>query len=375
MTDLAQFIAARAMATPPVSVEWMTTAITYAAEELRRGITGERVVNETEIWNALLGRICDGIETRISAECRIRALNLVKAVADRQSLMGMDLIRIRDDLFEESRTHFRRECTEQRAHLWTLIPGRIAAAESRLRESIERDLHDYRERRLFLLNQMETALGEAKTEAVRAVDALSVDEALTFNIVATRREIARRVKAKFRAQIQGRAELSENFPDDVSECEGALVDVVEEHLDLRRANRFVPALVRVLFPVGTIWIGAGETKPAWMDNGWERIQEGRVLVSSSQDGRKFANDSTGGVAEHSHDTAPHVLTIAEIPPHDHGSSPSPPGPYYYRQVSDQTGSCPRVTKTGGGQAHSHGPTRAASNYPPYVCVTFWKRVR
>lgn len=166
-------------------------------------------------------------------------------------------------------------------------------------------------------------------------------------------------------------------------------------------------LVDVIYPVGAIYISVNSTSPATLFGGtWEQIKD-KFLLST---GNSYANGSTGGSATHtiavenlpahthtySNATAVqgHTLTINEMPSHNHGITSAnnydwvdSSGKKVAKTRDDADGTKTTVsTYTGGGQAHSHGLTKATANtgstgsgtalntMPPYLTVYMWKRI-
>ena len=158
-------------------------------------------------------------------------------------------------------------------------------------------------------------------------------------------------------------------------------------------------IFNLIYPVGSIYISVNSTNPANLFGGtWEQIKD-RFLLSA---GSSYANGSTGGSATHtiavenlpahthtySNATAVqgHTLTINEIPKHTHNlrSNYTAGGPYatpvfdFNQGHSSDDGNA--VLPAGGGQAHSHGLTKANANtgstgsgtalntMPPYLVV-------
>lgn len=72
-------------------------------------------------------------------------------------------------------------------------------------------------------------------------------------------------------------------------------------------------LPAVIFPVGAIYITAGNTNPGTFLGGtWTQIAEGRTLIGvGTLSGNTYAAGATGGTASVS-------LTIGQMPAHDHG---------------------------------------------------------
>lgn len=166
-------------------------------------------------------------------------------------------------------------------------------------------------------------------------------------------------------------------------------------------------IFNLIYPVGSIYISVNSTNPASLFGGtWEQIKD-RFLLSA---GNSYANGSTGGSATHtiavgnlpahthtySNATAVqgHTLTVNEIPRHKHtvaGNNGGNGGNYWTPQIL--SGKAVNWTSnvddhsiyTGGGQAHSHGLTKANANtgstgsgtalntMPPYLAVYMWKR--
>ena len=167
-------------------------------------------------------------------------------------------------------------------------------------------------------------------------------------------------------------------------------------------------LLNLIYPVGSIYISVNSTNPANLFGGtWEQIKD-RFLLSA---GNSYTNGSTGGNATHtivvgnlpahthtySNATAVqgHTLTINEIPKHKHNTNVRinwyngvAYGPIFNQGNSSNVGVDRDTTytdETGGGQAHSHGLTKANANtgstgsgtalntMPPYLVVYMWKR--
>lgn len=131
-----------------------------------------------------------------------------------------------------------------------------------------------------------------------------------------------------------------------------------------------------IYPVGAIYMSAVETSPASLFGGtWEQIKD-KFLLSA---GDTYSAGGTGGSATHTHTTAGHTLTVAEIPSHTHnyvrwgynmGQSLNVQvgGEFWVGGRTAATGA------TGSGGSHSHGDTGSSSSLPPYLAVYVWKRV-
>jgi len=113
-------------------------------------------------------------------------------------------------------------------------------------------------------------------------------------------------------------------------------------------------------PVGKLYISDDPTSPEILFGGkWERIEDVFLLAA----GKIYAAGSTGGEAEH-------VLTIDEMPSHNHGFKYSQnaiaSGSTFSRFNDDGTSVSDNIiTNVGGGAAHN--------NMPPYITVYVWKR--
>ena len=134
-------------------------------------------------------------------------------------------------------------------------------------------------------------------------------------------------------------------------------------------------------PIGSIYITTNNVNPSSIFGGtWEQLKD-RFLIGA---GSSYTNGATGGETSHTHTTAGHTLTVAEMPSHTHAV----PNPSYYAAISTsdtgysvcRTENPPIGTKdgygtgsTGGGGSHSHGDTGSSSNMPPYLAVYMWKR--
>lgn len=123
---------------------------------------------------------------------------------------------------------------------------------------------------------------------------------------------------------------------------------------------FVPVsgLLNLVYPVGSIYMSANNVSPqTFLGGTWQQIQ-GQFLLAASD---SYPAGSTGGEAAH-------VLTIPEMPSHQHEiqyMASNEAGPEW----AGQAGTCTTKTGTtgfvGGGQAHN--------NMPPYLAVYMWRR--
>lgn len=113
---------------------------------------------------------------------------------------------------------------------------------------------------------------------------------------------------------------------------------------------------------------------------WAAIAQGRCLVGvNSSDSDFNTSEKTGGSKSHTHTTANHTLTLAEMPRHNHSLA--------MRDGESSAGLIDRVNTTtyavsgwwswtsdaGESQPHNHGNTGSASNVFPYLTCYIWKR--
>lgn len=141
------------------------------------------------------------------------------------------------------------------------------------------------------------------------------------------------------------------------------------NLELLTNTTYLDALWALMqqrtYPVGEILTTRRSGNPStWLGFGtWERYGQGRVMVGFDEADSSFnALDKTGGAKTH-------VLTVAELPAHNHtlklGAGTTGPAVYLGSNgnvLSDDTTS---IQNTGDGQAHN--------NLQPYITVFMWKR--
>lgn len=130
------------------------------------------------------------------------------------------------------------------------------------------------------------------------------------------------------------------------------------------------------YPIGSIYMNASNSaNPASLlgFGTWTSFGAGRVLVGLDSTQSEFNSiGETGG-----NKTAPHTLTVDEIPSHQHGTAwgEQSAGPYGHRGSLNQQGSAATDNDNyeylsesiGGGGSHSH------STLQPYITVYMWKR--
>lgn len=187
--------------------------------------------------------------------------------------------------------------------------------------------------------------------------------------------------------------------DTLNELSNALGDnpnfaiTVTEMISQKADKTVVDNIVNVMYPVGIIVEFAEDVNPntAWVGTTWERMKNGRVLVSAGQYNETnwehlYTLGETGGGALH-------TLTTEEMPSHSHSGSTSTNGDHshtvttfnvfgkIYGNSSDGycTGSTNRTTSTNGNHQHSinidnTGGDMAHNNMQPYEVVHRWKRV-
>ena len=128
------------------------------------------------------------------------------------------------------------------------------------------------------------------------------------------------------------------------------------------------------YPVGSIYMSVNSTNPGELFGGtWEQIQ-GRFLLGQ---GSGYSAGATGGEASH-------ILTIAEMPAHNHntprlnGDSNYPiyfPASWGASLKGQSLGVATQVTTNNGFWFvnQTNGSGSAHNNMPPYLVVYIWKR--
>lgn len=117
----------------------------------------------------------------------------------------------------------------------------------------------------------------------------------------------------------------------------------------------------MVYPVGSVYVSVNSTSPATLFGGtWVQIKD-KFLLSA---GDTYKAGATGGEATH-------VLTVDEMPRHNHSidnlNVSGSTTPYMTVQAQEKKGYGGNVQTffTGGGQAHN--------NMPPYIVVYIWQR--
>lgn len=173
---------------------------------------------------------------------------------------------------------------------------------------------------------------------------------------------------------------------------GELATTLTEKLgSLKTAFNFDAAfkdkLEKTIFRVGQYWISDDPTEPSEIlgFGTWQRFKDKHLLGA----GDTFKPGTTGGSATHKHATEGHVLTVLEMPNHNHtpGNEPGQAkrlGIWSYGQGIDrmqlttsanQTGyPLTSIDYQGGDQPHDHGDTTDGSSMGPYEAVYIWRRI-
>lgn len=153
-------------------------------------------------------------------------------------------------------------------------------------------------------------------------------------------------------------------------------------------------IVNLIYPIGSIYMSMNSTNPSELFGGtWEQIAQGRCLIGagtgtdSCSESKTFTAGDTGGEYNH-------VLTVEEMPSHNHSISSSNIGDHYHTWYSGRYGGSEYSTsadaagvgaegyshKTLSAGSHSHtmaisseGSGSAHNNLPPYMGLYVWKR--
>lgn len=125
-------------------------------------------------------------------------------------------------------------------------------------------------------------------------------------------------------------------------------------------NEQKSALLRDIYPIGSIYISVSSTSPATLFGGtWTQLKD-RFLLGS---GDTYVAGSTGGESTH-------VLTEDEMPEHSHWGAARP-------SYSVKAGTHPSAVmddvKINFLETDSAGSGKAHNNMPPYLTVYMWKR--
>ena len=119
-------------------------------------------------------------------------------------------------------------------------------------------------------------------------------------------------------------------------------------------------LIDLIYPVGSIYMSANNVSPANLFGGtWQQIKD-KFLLSA---GDTYNAGDEGGEATH-------ILTIDEMPSHNHSwgwAYAAAPGNSTWSSagVNKTSSASDVIGNTGGGKPHN--------NMPPYLAVFMWKR--
>lgn len=121
-----------------------------------------------------------------------------------------------------------------------------------------------------------------------------------------------------------------------------------------------------VYPIGSVYISVVNTNPSSLFGGtWEAFASGRTLVGVDLEDMDF-NESNKVGGEKAH-----ILTIAEMPSHNHTQQ------YNGFNSSKVWGVAPQQgdgTQMSGQTTLSTGGNLAHNNMPPYFTVYMWKRI-
>lgn len=138
-----------------------------------------------------------------------------------------------------------------------------------------------------------------------------------------------------------------------------------------QSNKLTTTLIDLIYPVGSVYITFTKEPPEI--GTWELIETDKFLRSTQN-----ASGKTGGSDKHKHATADHVLTIDEMPSHNHdirggyGDGGDDIG-RWRNDLNSPANSWGNCIKTGGSQPHNHGDTEESSSLPSYLTVFMYKR--
>lgn len=125
-----------------------------------------------------------------------------------------------------------------------------------------------------------------------------------------------------------------------------------------------------VYPIGSIYFSVNNINPSILFGGsWEQIKD-KFLLSA---GDTYSAGSTGGESEH-------ILTIEEMPSHNHKLKTDIDSPNYNitwpewfeytdgwtQEAGETEAPATHTTYEGGNQPHN--------NMPPYLTVYVWKRI-
>lgn len=186
-----------------------------------------------------------------------------------------------------------------------------------------------------------------------------------------------------------------NFATTVSTQIGQKANIADVY-----TKSYIDNLVNTLYPVGIIveFFNSVDPNTVWVGTTWERMEAGRVLISSGQYSESdyshnYTLGETGGEATH-------TLTVDELPAHTHngeaqwsgehqhstGWGENRVGPYGNVEGNNTNGGSGSTdrdnfmfkTSANGGHTHSIVTNEVGGNAPhsivqPYIVVNRWKR--
>jgi len=122
----------------------------------------------------------------------------------------------------------------------------------------------------------------------------------------------------------------------------------------------VQNILDMIYPVGCFYISENNANPSTLFGGvWEQVKDTFLLCA----GDKYPAGTTGGEENH-------ILTINEIPSHNHALKYGTGGTAAWGTNVNNSGSKYvdnfAIANAGGGKAHN--------NMPPYLTVYIWKRL-
>ena len=138
------------------------------------------------------------------------------------------------------------------------------------------------------------------------------------------------------------------------------------------ATPFSNNIIDLIYPIGSVYLTFNKSPPIF--GTWELISDGYFLMSSSG-----VSGETGGSESHSHQTADHVLTVAEMPSHTHplkgyGQKLASGNSGYRFGAGGSTITDDTMLSIGNNAPHNHGDTYPARHIPPYITCFMYKRI-
>jgi hypothetical protein len=168
----------------------------------------------------------------------------------------------------------------------------------------------------------------------------------------------------------------------VNVIEGAGIDLEKTNSTqlLAAINALATAQVRGLYPVGSVYVNASDSRNPALIFGfgtWVAIA-GRAIFGFSASETEFDSaGETGGSKTHNHGgtTGGTAITIDQMPNHNHNMVAGVTAAGYLTGTVDGNANPSGNVTTGsngGGQAHDHSVS-TVSNLPPYFTAFVWRR--